>query len=60
MKTNKEIAIEWGISDHPFNAQSRRGYLQCGIKEENTWRITDDAIMTAHGSLHVRADSVKR
>lgn len=44
MKTNKEIAIEWGISDHAVNDLCRRGEIPGAIKEGKSWRIPDDAV----------------
>lgn len=51
MKTNKEIAIEWGISDHAVNDLCRRGEIPGAIKEGKSWRIPDDAVKPADGRV---------
>ena len=51
MKTNKEIAIEWGISDHAVNDLCRRGEIPGAIKEGKSWRIPDDAVKPVDGRV---------
>ena len=43
MKTCKEKAMEWGISDRSVNNMCKTGKIPGVMKEKGVWQIPDDA-----------------
>lgn len=43
MKSCKEIALEWGLSERTINSLCSKGRIEGAYKEGKAWRIPDDA-----------------
>ena len=51
MKTCKEIANEWGISERTVNELCKRGKIPGAAKAGRVWQIPDDAIRPIDGRI---------
>lgn len=51
MKTSKEIAADWGISERTVLNFCRNGKIKGAYKEGKKWQIPDDAVRPADGSI---------
>nr|MCR5344102.1 hypothetical protein [Butyrivibrio sp.] len=51
MKTCKEIAIEWGLSERTVVNLCKNGKIVGAYKEDNKWQIPDDAERPIDGRI---------
>lgn len=51
MKTSKEIAAYWGVSERTVSNFCRNGKIEGAYKEGNSWKIPDDAVRPVDGRV---------
>lgn len=51
MKTCKQIAIKWGISERTVNDLCKKGKVEGAVKIGRSWQIPDDAVKPADGRI---------
>ena len=51
MKTCKQIALEWGVSERTVNDLCKKGKIGGAVKEDRIWIIPDDATRPADGRV---------
>ncbi len=51
MKTCRQAAIEWGVSERAVNALCQKGRIEGAVKKGRMWQIPDDAIKPADGRI---------
>lgn len=51
MKTCKEKAIEWGISERTVNELCKKGRIQGVLKERGRWQIPDESVKPEDGRI---------
>ena len=51
VKTCKDIANEWGISERTVNELCKRGKILGAVKAGRVWQIPDDAVRPADGRI---------
>ncbi|MGN1156987.1 MAG: AAA family ATPase [Agathobacter sp.] len=51
MKTCKQLALEWGLSERTINDLCKKGKIDGAIKIRRTWQIPDDARKPSDGRV---------
>ena len=51
MKTCRQLALEWGVSERTVNDLCKKGKIDGAVKEGRSWLIPDDARKPADGRV---------
>ena len=54
MKTCRQLALEWGVSERTVNDLCKKGKIDGAVKEGRSWLIPDDARKPADGRVSYR------
>ena len=54
MKTCRQMALEWGVSERTVNDLCKKGKIDGAVKEGRSWLIPDDARKPADGRVSYR------